>query len=418
MNCRVKPAVLALVMLLTLSSMSVVSLSVGPAAGAQQIKEIVFPVHPGHMDRVYWGDTYGAPRGGGRSHLGVDIMGPKMVPLVAAADGTITWMRHGPENNPNAGGSSSLGNNITITGDDGWKYHYVHLNNDTPGTDDGANRFEEAFAPGMKKGVRVKAGQLIGYLGDSGNAENTAPHLHFEIESPSGYINPTPSVNLAATRVRLPEIAPQHLGPFDNTVDLTTTVYSSLLGRTPTSAEMADLADKINAQGLIAGISAFISPNGVVGQVDRLYVSFFRRHPDEGGLRYWVERHGAGVSLEDIADYFAQGEEFRIRYGNLSFDQFLDLLYRDVLSRNPDPEGTAYWMGELNSGRVNRGTIIVYFSEGQELIGRTGNRSELMALSLLFGTGIPDAAAVENWSEQRARLDLAPLANSQFLVRN
>jgi putative cell wall-binding protein len=80
----------------------------------------------------------------------------------------------------------SYGYMLVITGDDGWSYHYLHINNDTPGTDDGQAPLDQVFAPGLKKGDRVNAGQFVAYLGDSGNAESTGPHLHFELHDPSG----------------------------------------------------------------------------------------------------------------------------------------------------------------------------------------------------------------------------------------
>ncbi len=74
----------------------------------------------------------------------------------------------------------------------GW---YIHLNNDTPGTDDGLGW---GFADGISSGVHVTAGQLIGWVGDSGNAEWTASHLHFELHHPDhGSVNPYPHLREA-----------------------------------------------------------------------------------------------------------------------------------------------------------------------------------------------------------------------------
>src|SRR5688572_5568870 len=104
---------------------------------------MVFPV----VGEVSYTDTYGAPRSGGRMHAGQDLMGRKMQQLVAAADGTITYVK--------AGGTLA-GNMVELTGVDGWVYSYLHLNNDTPGTDDGAASLEDILGPGIAVGVVVK----------------------------------------------------------------------------------------------------------------------------------------------------------------------------------------------------------------------------------------------------------------------
>jgi predicted SnoaL-like aldol condensation-catalyzing enzyme len=127
-----------------------------------------------------YGDTWGACRDGcSRSHEGTDIFGKKMTPVVAVADGTVGWMHD------TQGGKCCA---MALNHDDGWASWYIHLNNDTPGTDDGQGW---GFAPGITSGVHVEAGQLIGYVGDSGNAENTSSHVHFELHRPDGTkINP------------------------------------------------------------------------------------------------------------------------------------------------------------------------------------------------------------------------------------
>jgi len=154
-------------------------------AGAEEIRQIVFPVYGEYS----FSDSYGDPRSGGRVHLGTDIMAKKMTPIVSAVDG---YVRYLTQTEPDWGYA------IYINDSDNYSYRYLHINNDTPGTDDGSGGLEYAFAPTIKRGVRVAAGQLIGWVGDSGNAENVGPHLHFEIWTPDGNsINSYPSLMAA-----------------------------------------------------------------------------------------------------------------------------------------------------------------------------------------------------------------------------
>ena len=137
---------------------------------------LVFPV----AGTNNFGDHFWSARGSGEHHA-VDIMANKMTPVVAVASGTVQWV-----------GSRCC--TLRIKHDDGWSSSYIHLNNDTPGTDDGQGR---GIAPGISKGTRVIAGQLIGWVGDSGNAEGTASHLHFELIDPHG-VNVDPYLALRA----------------------------------------------------------------------------------------------------------------------------------------------------------------------------------------------------------------------------
>ncbi|MCP5026941.1 MAG: M23 family metallopeptidase [Actinomycetia bacterium] len=147
------------------------------------VREMVFPVD-GEVEYI---DSWLFSRGGGRRHLGVDMMGEKHLPLLAPRAACVTWL---------AWGGPGGGNMLSLTDSDGWSYHYIHVNNDTPGSDDGANPYEHAFA--VDDGQCVAAGQVVAYLGDSGNAESSGSHLHFELQNPDGiWINPYPSVEAA-----------------------------------------------------------------------------------------------------------------------------------------------------------------------------------------------------------------------------
>lgn len=100
--------------------------------------------------------------------------------------------------------------------------------------------------------------------------------------------------------------------------------------------------------------------------VFRLYWAFFDREPDVPGARYWVGQYDQCSSLLDITWSFSNSAEFRSRYGNLSHDQYIDLVYSNVLDRTPDAEGKAYWLSLLNSGELIQAEVMLYFSAGQE----------------------------------------------------
>ncbi len=115
-------------------------------------------------------DTWGAPRSGGRSHQGVDMLAARGTPTVAIEAGTIRRM-----------GNGGLGGiTIWLTGSSGDEYYYAHLDD---------------WAPGLSVGQSVAAGELIGYVGSTGNASYAVPHLHFEFHPGGGSaINPYPLV--------------------------------------------------------------------------------------------------------------------------------------------------------------------------------------------------------------------------------
>jgi murein DD-endopeptidase MepM/ murein hydrolase activator NlpD len=162
-----------------------------PAAG-WPVRNIVFPV----VGPSIYSDTWGAYRGtiATHFHIGVDIIGVRLQPLVAATNGTIT---HFVNDHPTAGWG------VVVTDSEGWEYRYYHMNNDKPGTDDGSNPTGWRFAPGLALGDYVKAGQLLGYMGDSGDSETSVPHVHFEIHRPDGSaVNPYPSVRGSEKRTR------------------------------------------------------------------------------------------------------------------------------------------------------------------------------------------------------------------------
>ncbi len=119
---------------------------------------------------VWFTDTWGAPRPGGRRHHGTDMMAATGTPLVAMDSGRVRLNWH------YAGGRQ-----VYVYADNGYFYYYAHLS---------------GYAAGLSNGQRVSKGQVIGYVGSTGNA--SVPHLHLGMGPRSGvYVNPYPTVRRA-----------------------------------------------------------------------------------------------------------------------------------------------------------------------------------------------------------------------------
>lgn len=123
-------------------------------------------------------DTFGAPRMEGtsfyRRHEGTDIFAPSATPIVAVVDGIVERV-----------GSDLLGGTRLWLRSpaDGWTYYYAHLS---------------GYAPGIANGVLVQRGQVLAYVGNTGNAKRTPSHLHFESHQPGGRaVNPYPILNVS-----------------------------------------------------------------------------------------------------------------------------------------------------------------------------------------------------------------------------
>ncbi|NOT40568.1 MAG: M23 family metallopeptidase [Alphaproteobacteria bacterium] len=125
-----------------------------PAVLAQ--RPLWVPVEGVGVDKLK--DSFGAPRSGGRQHKGIDIFAPQGAVVRATAPGKIVGLHL-------AGKGGIAVYQLDATGK--YVYYYAHLN---------------GYAPDLKKGMNVEQGRLIGYVGSTGNAEKTPPHLHFQIQ--------------------------------------------------------------------------------------------------------------------------------------------------------------------------------------------------------------------------------------------
>lgn len=177
----------------------VVVTAVLPAAASARSDDFRFVYFPHEDVASHFSNDWGDARSGGRSHQGTDVFGPKHSAVVAVADGFITKMSSSPR----------AGYYVRIAHQDGWESWYMHLNNDSVGTDDGAGGTAGAFLDDLEVGMFVAAGTLVGYVGDSGNAEGASSHTHFELHNGRA-VNPYPYLAGAYERwIRVMELADQ-----------------------------------------------------------------------------------------------------------------------------------------------------------------------------------------------------------------
>ena len=114
-------------------------------------------------------NTWHAPRGTDRLHEGQDIFAPKGTPIFSATPGYVYKI-----------GENNLGGQtVSVIGAGGRVYYYAHL---------------DSYAPGLTEGKPVNTKTLLGYVGTTGNAQGTPPHLHFGIYTSGGAINPLPLI--------------------------------------------------------------------------------------------------------------------------------------------------------------------------------------------------------------------------------
>ncbi len=147
--------------------------------------KLIFPV----VGPTTYTDDFGDARAQG-GHEGNDIMAPRKAAAVAAESGKVKFWTT----------SSAAGCMLYLYGDSGTTYLYIHLNNDLGSANDNKGKCVAgvSYARGLKAGARVQAGQQVGYVGDSGDANGGSPHLHFEVHpNGKGAVDPYPYLQKA-----------------------------------------------------------------------------------------------------------------------------------------------------------------------------------------------------------------------------
>lgn len=370
----------------------------------KHVRPMMFPVLPDtKLGKASWSDTYLYPRSGGRLHEGQDLMGNKMLKLLATVNGTVVELRH-----------QSSGNSLYIKGDDGWFYCYLHINNDDPGTDNGANQFKYAFAPGMAIGKRVLKGEHVAYLGDSGNAEATGAHCHFEIRMPNAKwynaaaVNAAYSLSAADPAKLRAKVGPEAFAPSAGAGAFVLTQASDFLGgqvdKDWSQGSLEDLeGGVVTPDAFIERILDHPGAANVSAPAIRLYLGYFLRIPDYNGLDYWIRKVRAGTSLDVAASQFAGGSEFQRTYGTLDNEEYLVQIYNNLFDRDPDPSGLDYWLRRLDGG-AKRGWVMQQFCNSAEYQRKTASQVRVLQVHAAMLKRVPTADEYKRWSDWDAAL--------------
>lgn len=194
--------------------------------------------------------------------------------------------------------------------------------------------------------------------------------------------------------------------PFDTPAQLVAQGYRDVLFREGTASEKARYTDILDHETLTPGefLASLVRNEGAAhsGPVTRLYLAALGRLPDRGGLDYWTDRHRAGMRIRTIAAQFVASTEFARRYGNPSNADFVMLLYRNVLGREGDSGGIAYWTRRLDQRTITRPDLVVQFSESSENIRKKATTVEATIVYLGMLGYRPNGDVLAWWDARRA----------------
>lgn len=393
-----------------------------PDLRTKLVRPMMFPIVPkGTGARVNRLRNYGDNRGS-HIHAGEDMMAPKLSLLLACVDGIVIRKVY-----------ASSGNYLYLKGDDGYHYGYLHINNDTPGTDDGKNPSTWAFAPGINEGTRVHRGQQIAWVGDSGNAEGSGSHLHFEIRKPSSKwywsqaIDPEPSLDAAAAAVATSEPADPTeptttttttppappaavLGPFAPFATATafaTQQSLDFLGRSPSSSWTSRSTRDLTRGSISpkAFVERMVNDPGVTGTVNpviRLYQAYFGGIPTFEGVRYWVNAVRGGTSLDSVSAQMIASSKFKSTAGQLDNAGFARHIYVNLYRTQPSAKVVTEMKVMLDHG-LARGALTRAVCESSQYRARSAHRTRVISVYHAMLRRSPAPSRLDHWAGQDAR---------------
>lgn len=116
---------------------------------------------------------------------------------------------------------------------------------------------------------------------------------------------------------------------------------------------------------------AYAGTAGSSGAVARLYMATFGRNPEQGGFEFWKSTVDGGRDIQHAANFFAGSPEFATLYGDTTDEEFVELMYGNVMDRASDSEGFTFWLAKLDEG-LSRGRMLLLFAESTEFRTITG----------------------------------------------
>lgn len=215
---------------------------------------------------------------------------------------------------------------------------------------------------------------------------------------------PTPTTTPPPTTTTPPVV--KAFPPFASATAAVDQAYGDILARTPSASERSAGAAALNAGTKTPSqlMADLVAGEGTADAqpVARLYLAGLGRLPDRSGLQYWTRRHAAGVPLVKLAEQFLSSSEFQRRYGNPTNAGYIDVLYRNVLDRGADANGSDYWNRRLAFGVISRAGLLVQFSESGENTTKTATKVEASLVYVGMVLRAPDPSVLTWWGTKKA----------------
>lgn len=236
-----------------------------------------------------------------------------------------------------------------------------------------------------------------------GETDLTALRAYFESFLPE----PVAVDREPRTAVAVPE--EPDLTPFDAVADAVAQQFTDVAGRQPSAEEQHAWEVGIytgtrTIEQMILELQT-VELRDPAAQVTRIYLGLFGRPPSADDLEYWVDQMEGGRSINSVASFFARSAEFQALYGDTTDEEFVELVYENVLGRTASADDLEYWLGELERG-VPRHRMFLLFSEAPEYRNATAAQLKVIDLYLSMLDRAPTATEFADISEVLATGEL------------